>query len=69
MSFLETFGGWWKLKDVPTQEEFAKQIQVIEKLNLPAELGHKMHAAVREGTLVPKTEFKGKNLSPYNQFT
>ena len=55
---METLGGWWKLKDIPSEDKFALQIKMIEKIHLSAEMGHKMHASVKEGTLVQKTEIK-----------
>ena len=52
MSFIETFGGKWKLKNVPSAEQIAFRQKEFELMQIPSETFEKAKAIVVEKGLI-----------------
>ena len=58
MSFMETMGGLWQLKALPSKEEFENQSKIMEKLQVPKELADAIYEGMKNSAELPKAEFK-----------
>ena len=55
---METMGGWWQLKELPTLEQYENQAQIFEKLRVSRRSSDAIYVAMQNARELPMAEVK-----------